>query len=761
MARCFAVSAFLLGFTSLLIQIVVARELLTSFLGNEISIALVLLVWLLLVAIGSAVGSRLLRAPARAARAVPWVNMVLPWALLAAVWIAQAAGGAGRFPGQVIGPGMMIALAAASLALPCLLLGALFAALCQVAEGQSGAGNVTTVYALEAVGAVVAGALFHFVIAEHLSSSETALFLGAANVAGGAWIWRVAGKPGHFGAAVITTIGVVGAAIICRATPGLDAFRCDRGLEQRWRGVEVLVETNSRYGNIAVAREAEQIAFYEAGLPAFTTDAVQANEATIHLPLLIHPRPRRVLVIGGGLGGGLGEVLKHPIDAVDYVEMDRKLVDLAHTYLPAELGGVLDDPRVHLHYADGRAFVKGSADQYDVILVLVPDPATTALSRYYTREFFAEVRRILGPSGIACLGLSAAQTKLAGPRLYLHATVHRALRDVFPAIVPVPGEETQYLAARSAELLPTEPAVLTRRIRERKLDLAFVNQAWLAYALNPFRRDVLTDSLTSASGVPPNQDSRPVACHYWLRMWLEQLRSGAAAWLRPARQVVLSAWLLIPLGALLSGALWRYRGLPQFGAGLCICGTGFLEMGAQIALILSYQAVAGYLYHQIGILMSLFMLGLAIGAAIGRRVAAGAGGEGLKRLGIILLGTVAVQAASAACLPLLFVVGRASFAMTGLVFGATAAWMGGLAGLNFPLAVSLVAAHTHNEARAASRLYALDLAGASVAAVLIGALAIPAVGITQSCHALAAVLLASAPPLAMGILRRGGSGAQA
>jgi spermidine synthase len=300
---------------------------------------------------------------------------------------------------------------------------------------------------------------------------------------------------------------------------------------------------------------------------------------------------------------------------------------------------------------------------------------------------------------------------------------------------------------------------LTTRIRDRKLLLVFVNEAWLSYALEPFRREMLTESLASAERVPANRDSRPISCHYWLRMWLAQLSPAAAAWLQSARQVASGLWLLVPLGVLLSAALWRHRALPRFGAGLCIWGTGFLEMGAQIALILSYQAIAGYLYHQIGILMSLFMLGLAVGAAIGRRLAARLEKGSLRRTGIALLVVVGLQTASALCLPLLLAAGRASIALAGVVFGGAAAWMGSLAGCNFPLAVSLTAGEDRQEARAASRLYALDLAGASVAAVLIGALFIPAVGITSSCRALAAVLLASVPPLIVGVLRKGSRGA--
>ena len=667
--------------------------------------------------------------------------------LIPAVWVAQAAGGVGQFPGQVIGPGTMALLAAASLALPCVLLGATFAALCRVAEGDGADDHIAKVYALEAGGAVVAGLLFHFRLADHFGSAHSALLAAGVNAAVAVWTWRRRGLR-----ALATVVGwcvgttVVLVLLLLPVGPsGLDG----PGLSRRWRGMDVVAETNSRYGNVAVVNVGN-VVFYAAGLPVFSTEDAAANEAAVHPAMLMHPGPTRVLMIGGGLGGGIGEVLKHGPAVLDYVELDRKLVGLAREHVP---GGV--DEAAHILYVDGRAHVREQAAitrekrLYDVVLVLTPDPSTTALGRFYTREFFGDLREVLAPGGIACIGLTAAQAKLSGPRQYLHATVYRALRDVFPSVTLLPGEYTQYVAAQEAGAVETGSRALAERLQERGVETSFVNEAWLDFALGELPREMLASSLREAGDVPANSDSRPLAAHYWLRMWLAEVAPGAEGALEAAPGLARYVWFLIPASLVLTLLFRRSRRLPQVGASVCICGTGFLEMGAQLALVMAYQAVAGYLYHHIGILMALFMLGLAAGAMVGKRLA----GRGARRM---LLGAVALQAASAACLPLLLTVGRSAGPLVGVVFAGGACWMGLMGGLNFPLAVAVMAGPSGDAARAASSLYALDLLGAAAGAMIIGAVAIPAVGIGGSCHAVAAVLLAALAPLAVGSWRRGG-----
>ncbi|HUX12607.1 MAG TPA: polyamine aminopropyltransferase [Spirochaetia bacterium] len=121
----------------------------------------------------------------------------------------------------------------------------------------------------------------------------------------------------------------------------------------------------------------------------------QYHEPMVHMPLLSHPRPEQVLVVGGGDGGILREVLKHPtVTHVDLAELDEEVVAFSREYLPEISGGAFDDPRVSFHITDGRAFVESCSRRYDAVIMDMTDPAGPS-EMLYTREFFSLVERSL------------------------------------------------------------------------------------------------------------------------------------------------------------------------------------------------------------------------------------------------------------------------------------------------------------------------------------------------------------------------------
>lgn len=138
------------------------------------------------------------------------------------------------------------------------------------------------------------------------------------------------------------------------------------------------------------------------------------HEMLVHPALLRHPRPRRVLIIGGGDGGALREVLRHPVDKVSLVEIDGQVVDVCREHF-GWLQPALRSGRAELIIDDGNAFLGATKDRFDVILVDSSDPVgpSTVL---HQRAFYEKIKRALNPGGIA-----AAQ---AGALLY-HLDSHR------------------------------------------------------------------------------------------------------------------------------------------------------------------------------------------------------------------------------------------------------------------------------------------------------------------------------------------------
>ena len=108
----------------------------------------------------------------------------------------------------------------------------------------------------------------------------------------------------------------------------------DLSLKQLWQGYNLVESRDSIYGNIAVTARGTQFSFFENGLLLATTEDYLVAEETAHYPLLQHPQPKRVLLIGGGINGTVREILNHPVERVDYVELDPAIIDTARRYLP-------------------------------------------------------------------------------------------------------------------------------------------------------------------------------------------------------------------------------------------------------------------------------------------------------------------------------------------------------------------------------------------------------------------------------------------
>jgi len=128
-------------------------------------------------------------------------------------------------------------------------------------------------------------------------------------------------------------------------------------------------------------------------------DGFVYHEMLTHVPIVSHPKPRRIVIIGGGNGGVLREALKHPIEVVYLVEIDKKVIELSRKYLKKICKNSFDDKRVQIINEDGASFVKKFKNYFDVVIIDSPDPIrpATVLSK---ANFFKDTHRSLTKNGI-------------------------------------------------------------------------------------------------------------------------------------------------------------------------------------------------------------------------------------------------------------------------------------------------------------------------------------------------------------------------
>ena len=128
------------------------------------------------------------------------------------------------------------------------------------------------------------------------------------------------------------------------------------------------------------------------------------HEMLTHVPMFGCANPRRVMIVGGGDGGILREVLKHDIEHVDMVEIDRTVVEYCIEHMPTlnDAGRIYADPRASLVIEDAFEFIKREQNRYDVILVDSTDPIGAA-EVLFSRTFYQLCREALNPGGVLAL----------------------------------------------------------------------------------------------------------------------------------------------------------------------------------------------------------------------------------------------------------------------------------------------------------------------------------------------------------------------
>jgi spermidine synthase len=153
----------------------------------------------------------------------------------------------------------------------------------------------------------------------------------------------------------------------------------------------LIIFENSRFGKVLALDGVIQ-----------TTDAFEYiyHEMIAHVPLVAHPNPEKVLIIGGGDGGTLREVLRHPsVKKAVMVEIDPSVIKMSEKYFPEHSAGAFQDPRAQIVIADGIEYVKNTEEKFDVIICDSTDPIGPG-AVLFTEEFYGYCSKALGPSGI-------------------------------------------------------------------------------------------------------------------------------------------------------------------------------------------------------------------------------------------------------------------------------------------------------------------------------------------------------------------------
>ena len=691
-----------LGVSCVMTQLALMRELLGAFSGNEMVLGVVLGLWLLLMGIGARLGSTAgkLRSPLAALAVIQVLVAVLP---PLQVFLLRVLRNVVFIRGAAVGVTETVGASFVLLLPYCLVAGYALTLACSILVREGDPSGIGRAYVTDSIGSIIGGILFSFVLVQFLDHIAILLIPALLNLTLAALLgFRVQGSRFEVqgskfsllwfpALALALSLGLI--AVTLLADPD--------GLSTRlqYPRQHIVARANSPYGKLIVTESDGQFDFIENGIPITSTRDDQHVEETVHYAMAQRPEARRVLLVSGGISGTAREILKYGVRQVDYVELDPLILEFGKRYLPENLA----DPRIRVINTDGRLFVKQTAAHYDVAIIDIPAPATAQLNRFYTTEFLAGVKRALVRDGVVCFALGQYENYVSPELARMLSSACLSVKQSFHNVLMIPGSRIFFLASDG----PLSADVASR-IELQRIQTRLVNRHYLAAMLTP---DRMAD-LANATGQPAavNRDFSPVLYYYHLRHWMSQFN---------VRFGVMEIGLFLLLGFYLV----RLR-----GSAFVLFASGFAASTLEVVLLLAFQVLCGSVYHQVGVIVTVFMGGLALGAWIANRPSDSRAGS-LSLLAFLI-------AAYAMLLPLLLPLlnrmggSAASLALVKAIIALLTLALAVLVGMQFPLANRL---EFDGTVAGAARLYTADFVGACLGALLACTLLIPLIGVTGVC----------------------------
>jgi spermidine synthase len=710
-------------------QVLLIRRALALAGGDEVVFALTLSVWLICVSLGSALGSKLTGRKDQAgsffAAGLALLSLSGPFGLLILHEISFLSH---WLPGTVPGGGSMVVALFAALLPIGLVGGALFPLGCRVLTPSS-RDAVASVYLLEAAGAFFAGTAMTLIFAPHISSLNLAVFYALLGLA--------------LALTLVKREIPVTAAVIVSLIGGLLLFPLARRADL-WQfaklrlGMELHDVLETPYGLIEITERHGQVTFYENGLLLAISDDPASAEERAHLSLVQHPFPRQVLWIGGSLGGGVEEALRHPsLERLDVIELNPILFDLSGWLNPGGQGNVEAHSGVMLYRDDGRRFLAGvDPESYDMIVINLPGPRTARLSKFYSVAAFRLCRRALRKDGVLVFSITSSEDYIGEDLAGLLASLAGTLGNVFDDLKVLPGENAIFVAGNPESQTIETAEEINARLLERGINPLYWDEYRIGDRFSESRKRLVSEAIAGASGVRLNRDDAPICFYLQQVLWSQQVRGGLPGLLKMLENMFLPLSLGILIILIVIAVFLRNLSAERraaLGSQWGVMSVGLTGIAMEVLALTVYQVYFGSGYREVGLLVGFYMAGLGVGAALSRRITGGR-----KR---VFRRVQALWAILPGGLILLRIFADLPTVVVGSIFFMFLFVVGILGGLHFPLAVSYSAPP---DARRAGGFYSLDLIGAALGGLFVGLLALPLLGITLTALGL---MLLNLPPL--------------
>jgi spermidine synthase len=671
------------GFVATVIQVLLIREISTVFQGNELLMGWTIGAWMLFTGTGALLGRKQNRKNVTntALKTVLILIGILP---VCFVIIMNVFKNTIFPPGVLINPAHFLMILIFILSPIGILSGFLFAIL--VKMNQKEQKGYIKVYAFEAIGSLVGGLMVSLLLINWFSILQSLLVVILMMLITLFFyyrkrIWLISG----------------GIAILVIFLSFLYPY--DRYLKSfLFINQKVINSIETFYGNLTITENADQYNIYENGILSFTTDNIIIREEYVHYALLQRTHPEKILLVGGGISGMLSEILKYPsVSSIDYVELNPQMIRTVSKYIPFP-----ENKKINMIYGDGRKFLQNTASKYDIILFAIPDPSSLQANRFYTDEFVRSVKRKLNPDAVVLISHSPAGNYIDSETAKIEGSVYHTLKNNFQNVKIIPGENDYFLASDSEINIQ-----VSKLSEERSIENTYVNPYYIDDNSIIERSRYIEKYIISQNII--NSDKKPLPVFFHTLKFLSQFNQKNFF------------YLLFPIIILI---------LPVFfmrSVSVGIFAAGFTGSAIELLLIFSFQTFYGYVYSALGLIIAVFMGGLAAGSIFGSRL------KITRNHFIIAQGLLLAYALLFPIFWDLQTVLKAGFFQLFIFFSITFL-LALIVGFQYVAGTSI---YKSEITRAATTLYGADLLGSALGVITITLILLPFLGMERSCLVIA------------------------
>ncbi|MFH1613509.1 MAG: hypothetical protein ABIG61_00285 [Planctomycetota bacterium] len=476
---------FSYGFFTIVAQSLLFREFLTTFEGNDISVGLFFASWFVWVGLGAIFVNKI---PALAEKLLANIEFLflgyLPAFILELILIIQARELAG-IESYALLPVSSILLLSIVVNIPVsIITGMLFPIVCRWIKTEYKQ-PVSQVYLIEAIGSFLGGLGVTLLLTLGVSPGRIFLILALLLSTSVFLVQLVKSWQNSKAKIRVILMSLIPLCVLLLFVAGADRVLMRYIRIVKW---SKLLPADSLRGSFQTAQAEYLYGVYQSqwtvlcqGSICESLPAEAAAGKIAAISLCQKPDAKNILVVGSGLGICRQFLQLPQIQVVSWTHSDSEYVWKVNRYVPAELK--IDDPRFQPFAGDVRLLLTRKQQLFDIVIINLPDATGSVLNRYYTVEFYRQIRESLTTDGVLAVCIAGGENIMGTELINLGASTKLTLEKVFSRLVLTPGEDTWFIASDSESLI-SQPGVLQDRFAKIKgADRIFPSQGLLSVYL--------------------------------------------------------------------------------------------------------------------------------------------------------------------------------------------------------------------------------------------------------------------------------------